>query len=462
MIWRNVIVVLVVLAFLPVSRTLAQPQEWQPVALSDSLGVEIGTSQKDAYHLFPDVERFVSARFYTKDGTAYRMEYTYRTLSEKERVNSRRISVATWELTKAHVAIVEAFRRRNALPMPETEYEPETQYRLALKYASRGRYDLSRALLDDLLAEFPSRPAASEAAAIRADITRLAETKRALFLPGGLLDQSGRTDLLIFSGYYGVWAGLAIPITLKAKASEWYALGLLTGAPASLVLTLHLTKDASMGRGRSSIIRLGGHLGTWQGFGWAGLSNRSGNEVTGAGLLGGLAGITTAAILTHNVYFSEGHGALTSSAMNWGTWFGVTAGAVGGANDDNLLRAALIGSDVLVLATGVAARNARMSQARVRVISLMGYVGTVAGFGVDVLAQVNSGRAAMAIAGLGSIGGLVAGVNMTRNYDRGKDLASASPADGRTQWALTPQFTLAPDPSHAGRMMPSASLRLDF
>jgi hypothetical protein len=266
----------------------------------------------------------------------------------------------------------------------------------------------------------------------------------------------------VFSGYYGLWAGIAIPVCLDAKQSEWYALGLITGAPGALLLTNRLTRDADIGRGRASVIKLGGHLGTWQGLGWSGLADWDGRSGIAAGLVGGMAGITGATLLTRHVHISEGHGALMGSALNWGAWFGFVGATAAGAEGNDLLRAALIGSDVLVVTTGIAARKVQMSRGRARMISLMGLVGTVAGFGVDVLVRVDNEHAAMAIAGLGGVGGLIAGARMTRNYDAGKDLASVSTTDRRERWAIAPRLTMASDPSHAGKLIPTASLHLTF
>jgi len=210
------------------------------------------------------------------------------------------------------------------------------------------------------------------------------------------------------------------------------------------------------------VIKLGGHLGTWQALGWSGLAGWDGRGVVAAGLVGGLAGITGASILTRNVHVSEGHGALMGSALNWGAWFGFVAGAVGGAEGNDLWRTTLIGSDALVVTAGIAARKVQMSRGRARMISLMGLVGTVAGFGVDVLVQVDNEHAAMAIAGLGGVGGLIAGARMTRNYDAGKDLASVSTTDRRERWAIAPRLAMVPDPSHAGKLIPTASLQLTF
>jgi hypothetical protein len=441
------------------SAVLAESKDWEQVALSETLGLEIDAEERKAYQLLPDVDGFLSARFLLKGESKYRMEYTHRDASG-EHSRSKRISSDIWELTKLHVTLVEKYREQQAAPLEEGE--ASSHYRMALKYAARGRYDFSRVLLTDLLREFPSSSAAALAEEDSESVHILARTRRALFLPGALYDRSGRTDLLIFAGYYGMWVGIAAPVYFEADDPQWYALGLLTGAPASLYFTSQSTKNADIGSGRASMISLGGHLGTWQGLGWPALADWDAEDVVGASLLGGLTGIAVAVLLTQDIHITEGHGSMAGSALPWGTWFGLVIAAVADMEDDDVLSAALIGSDALVLGTVLGARNVRMSRARVRLISMMGVVGTVAGFGLDLLAQVDEASTAMAIAGLGSVGGLAAGAHMTRDYDRGKDLASHSLKSAPTRWSVAPQVGLVKHPFRTGQVMPELSVRLSF
>lgn len=447
------------LVIMSTSAVRAESSDWKQVALSETLGLEIDAKEREAYQLFPDVGGFLSARFYARGESQYRLEYTHRDVSG-EHSRSKRISTDMWELTKSHVALVEKYQRHRSVPLEEGE--AALHYRMALKYAARGQYDLSRILLTDLLTEFPSSAAAATAAQDSQSVSILSRTRRALFLPGALYDRSGRTDLLIFAGYYGMWVGVAAPIYFEAESPQAYALGLLTGAPASLLLTSQLTRNADIGSGRASMISLGGHLGTWQGLGWPLVADWEAEDAIGASLLGGLTGIAATVLLTQNVQVTEGHGALAGGALTWGTWFGLVAAAVTDMEDEDVLSAALVGSDALVLGTVIGARNARLSRARVRLISLSGVVGTVMGFGLDLMAEVDESSTAFAIAGLGSVGGLAAGAHMTRNYDRGKDLASHHLNSTPARWSVAPQVGLKQHPFHTGEVMPKLGIRVSF
>lgn len=157
------------------------------------------------------------------------------------------------------------FNDRVAQGRLDADTEAEIRYLLVLKYAADGRYDLSQVLLDDLLRDCESSAAANEALGVRDWIHTISRSRRNPFLLGDLYDRSGRTDILIFAGYYGIWIGIATPVFFEASSAQAYALGLLLGAPASLAIAKGLTDQADISKGRASMISLGGNLGTWQG-----------------------------------------------------------------------------------------------------------------------------------------------------------------------------------------------------
>lgn len=435
----------------------ARASEWQPVSLSDSLGPEIDAKERAEYHLLPDVPGFISARFFARN-SSYRLEYTYEKAGAAHE-RSVGLSAEAWELTKLHVGVVQQYR---AAAAPDTGGPPEWEYRLALKFAAEARYEVSRPLLQDIAAGHPGTPAAEHAGPMLGTIDRLAGAKHGLYLPGEIRDQSGRTHLLLFAGYYGIWVGVAVPVWAESDSPQAYAAGLLIAAPTSLLLASHLSRNSDMGEGKAWMISLGGNLGTWQGIGWSALGDTDGNQVVGIGLLSGLAGIAASVALTNRVYFSEGHAAVTNASLLWGAWFGVVAAAVGGAEDNAILRASLIGTDILVLGAGVAARNVRMSNERMRVINLLGVVGTAVGLGFDLLFEVDSDEAVLGIAGAGSVVGLMAGIKATRNYDQGKSLAAAAPGGDAPGLTIAPHITMSREGGREGVARPMLGLRAVF
>ena len=412
---------------------------WIPAALSDSLGTEIDSRERDAYRLFPDVDGFVSARFEQNDGA--RRVTIERNEGGAVKRREARVSRESWEATRLHVELVERATRSGSSPVPGGENE--AQYRLALRFAAQGRYDVARPLLEDLSARSLDEPFAAEVRATSDQVRQVAGTRRGLYSSHALFDQSGRADLLVFSGLYGIWAGVAVPIFFEADGSAAYAAGFLIAPGASILLASSLSAHSEMGVGRAAMISMGGWLGTWQGVGWSALGDADGNDVVGFGLVSGLAGITAASLVTNKVQFSEGHGVLTGQSWLWGGWFGLCAGIAGGLEGDARLRASLIGSDALVLGTAIAARNVRMSKNRARLITLAGIAGTAFGFGVVLLGEVDDDQAIFAIAGAGSAAGLALGAKTTRGYDRDRAFSSVEPAGDDWGIELTPRLSFA-------------------
>lgn len=459
----------VIILFSWTSTLRPQTQDGEAVSLSDSIGTEIDEVEAQAYHLFPDIKGFKSARLFRLTPSKYRLDYVCEG-TRRLRHKSRTVSAGAVELTRFHLKLTEEYQRiRYSRPF-DHNVRAEAVYELALKYASQARYDIASMLFSDLLSDYPQSDQAKRAMEMKIKAERLWKTKKALFWKGSLLDQTGRTNLLIFSGYYGVWLGLATPISLGAESPQAYAAGLLLGGPLSVLIAHNWTKEANISDGRATMIALGGHLGTWQGIGWAVIADQDGEDVVGIGELGGLAGIAAATLLTSKTDFSTGHAGLTSSGLQWGAWFGLVAGVMADHEGNDLLRDMLIGSDVLILGTGVAAKDVRMSKSRVRLINLAGVIGTVFGFGVDLFLEVDEASTALAIAGLGSVAGLAAGTELTKNYDAGKEL-SVLDRDGshlryssmqeEKTWSVAPKFALQKD-SYDNELTPYFSFEFSF
>ncbi len=436
----------------------ASAAPWEPAALSDSLGAELDESEREAYNLFPDLPGFERARFFT-NGSSYRAELALRDKSGS-RVKRAGVTPRAWELTRLHVGIVERYRTGQTGDRAR-DAAAASQYWLALKFASRARYDVSKTLLEDLTAQGSSDPVGEEAAGTLSEVRQLAGSNRGLFLPGATYDRSGRTDLLVFAGYYGIWTGIAVPVYFESEDAQAYAAGLLVAPTASLLIANALSKDTEMGVGRALMISLGGNLGTWQGIGWSAMADARGHDVVGIGLLSGLGSIGAAALLTHEVRFTEGHGALTNAALVWGAWLGLVSGIAFDLEGDDLLRASLVGTDALVFGTAIGARNAQMSKGRVRLISLMGVVGTVFGFGIDLLAEEDDEETAFAIAGIGTVTGLIVGGNITRNHDRGK-VFSARPCEAQEPRVSFGPRVRADWKATSPRLVPAFEVRAAF
>ena len=134
----------------------------------------------------------------------------------------------------------------------------------------------------------------------------------------------------------------------------------------------------------------------------------------------------------------------------------------------NYLTTTLITSDALVLTTGVLARNVEMSEKRVRLINLMGIIGSVMGVGVNLVAQPDDGEIAMAIIGAAGVVGLVAGFPLTAKVDRdeyaGRFPDGTEPGDVLATGPSIqfPQVSIQPNLMTGRGVMPAVGARVRF
>lgn len=383
------------------------------VSLSATIGDEIDRAERDAYHLFPDVTGFVSARIVKLD-KGYRVDFTYRDDDAMLREGSRRISDETFDNTRLHVGLVETARGSGAA---DATHDAQVLYGAALLLAADTRYSLSDSLLAELRYNYPAQYDSLNAASTHDQVVRLQRARTGLFRTGAAIDHSGRTDVLVFSGFYGVWVAIGAPIALDVDSAEGFAAFLVTVPAASVLLAHRVTKHRSVTDADAEIVSLGGWFGAWQGVGWTAFADMESEDVVGVGVLGGLAGIGLACALNKATELSAGHAALMNSANWWGAWLGLLVGAAGADDsddDDQVLASALIGSSLAVALTGVAASNTTLTQGRVRYMNLGGFLGAIFGAGVAILADVDDDAALSFLLGVSSVAGGYVGVRASR------------------------------------------------
>jgi len=398
------------------SATPARPERpGEPVIWTEAIGTELDAAERALYGFFPGVQAFRGAQVLVGDRPGrYTLEYRHERDGRERRVRTG-LAAVDLERLRIHARLVEA-----AAAAPEPDAAGAAWIRgLALRLAARREYAAARAVAEDLRRRHPSAADSAWAEAFPRELELLSEDPPAPLLRGAGLDQSGRVELLIFSGYYGIWLGVATPIAVREESAEAIAAGLLFGGGASVYLTHLLTRGQPMPRGRASTIALGGHLGTWQGLGWSARADAESRRTLKAGLFGGLAGIGTAALATRYVEVGEGAAELFHWSMLYGAWFGALAPEIAerDPSGDANLAGALIGSDAAALAAILGARHLPVSRTRVRLVSLSGILGGVAGAGLAVLANAEDSRTILLSAGAGSVAGLFAGGWLTRGID---------------------------------------------
>ena len=88
-------------------------------------------------------------------------------------------------------------------------------------------------------------------------------------------------------------------------------------------------------------------------------------------------------------------------------------------------------------------------------------MGTAFGFGIDLMAEVDEAEGVFAIAGIGSVTGLVVGASVTKDYDNGKDLSRAPTSPEEDRWSMAPSTRIIRDPD-SGRRVPAMGIRVSF
>jgi hypothetical protein len=441
-------------SFLPAD---AGAQMSTPISLSDSLGTTIDAEERAAYHLFPEIKGFTWGQVVRLQSGEYRIQYKD-SASGGEILLSKAITSKAVDELRVHAMFDEKyFRLRDSL-YSGTSPESHALYLLALRYASEGSYDRTLEFFNELNRNYPASSEAAEAHDLYPKADALRKARRTQFKIDPI-DRSGRTDILVFSGYYGLWLGIATPIALRSENATAYGAGMLIAGPAAVLAAHYITKTRGINDASATMVALGGNWGIWQGLGWYlnGTESGNGNDAIGAGELAGLGGIALGVVLATNIDFTPGGAELISSGASWGTWFGLVAGSLmGDVGHNPELTGSLLGSDALAVGTGILAWESSWSTKRVRLTNLAGVLGTIGGFGIDAIAQPSGDKTVLAIAGAGSIAGLAVGTLLTRNMDNagnvslsggsGYDSRPLGPLHSRQgKWSISPAVEIARD-----------------
>ena len=294
----------------------------------------------------------------------------------------------------------------------------------ARRFENEARDPVARALYDLILSRFGDTPAA---AAIRARS-----------VTGNMpADNSGRTELLVWSTGYGLSLGMAVPVALGADEPSIYGLGLIAGAPAGYLAARRYLRDRSISEGQARAITFGGSWGAWQGFGLAqillggdchtvrddfgneycsGDTDASGEEIMSGMILGSLAGVATGAHLARKP-IDSGTATTVSFGGLWGTAFGAGIAGLADLDGDAALGTALAVGNAGLLGAALGQRDWQLSRSRARLISIAGVGGALVGAGTALLVQTDDEKVAILLPMLGATAGLIAGAVWTRGED---------------------------------------------
>ena len=284
----------------------------------------------------------------------------------------------------------------------------EQLYENAFRLIVEGAYGEAYEQLGEIVTMYPGTTYARFAEARRQQLEELnlPDIRRKK------IDQSGRIESVIFGTLYSTWLGVGSARLANADSAKAVAAGMMIGAPAGLLTSLIVTRNARLSDGQAALINSGGYWGTWQGYGLAILLDKNDDEKTmiSSAMAGGLLGIFTTSALTRKMDISFGDAGMISYGGLWGTWLALSGGVVADVDgDDNLLALALIGGNVGAAAMAAASSKLEFSFAQASLINLGGIVGTIVAGGTLLILQPDSGRTAMATLMAGGVLGLASG-----------------------------------------------------
>jgi hypothetical protein len=291
---------------------------------------------------------------------------------------------------------------------------------VADRLESEGEVQLARSILDLITRRYANTPAAEIAA-------RRLEVQRA-----NRVEQSGRTELLVFGTTYGLALGAGIPAAFESNDPETYGIGLIVGGPVGFLAARSYARSRSITEGQARAITFGGTWGTWQGFGWAQVLDIGAGEfcnefdcysgdpdaqaVITSMIAGSVVGIGVGVALSQK-NISAGTATTVSFGSLWGSWYGGGLVTMLGHNqDDNLLTAILVGGNLGIVGAALGAPKWNFSPQRARLISISGVAGLLGGLGLLMIIQPD-GDEAIAVPLATSTLGLGLGAHWTRRME---------------------------------------------
>lgn len=293
---------------------------------------------------------------------------------------------------------------------------------VADKLQNEGDAELARSILHLITRRFADTPAAAEAARRLAALT---ETRR---------EQSGRSELLVFSTTYGLFLGAGIPAAFESEDPETFGIGLIVGGPAGFLAGRAYANSRSLTEGQARAITFGGTWGTWQGYGWAEALNLGteefcsefggcfegdpeGHVLLKSMIVGGLTGIGVGMALSQK-NITAGTASTVSFGSLWGSWYGGAIAAMGDTEENRTLTATLIGGNLGIVVAALGAPKWEFTRQRARLVSISGVAGLLAGMGILLITQPEElSSSAIAVPIATSTLGLGLGAYWTRNME---------------------------------------------
>jgi hypothetical protein len=322
-------------------------------------------------------------------------------------------------------------------PQPQTSPAPSTaadeRYHEAFALLARGDRTGAAARLRELVEAEPGHPLAARARGLLAALAEGGATSSetaspatpAAVMPSGREERSGaaRAELTLFQTLHGAVLGAEVCVMAGCEEARPWVLSLMLGAGLGFGTSFVLS-EGGVRPGLSRALSDGALFGAANGL-WLLLAAEQGDasEETVAAYLaiGQLAGLGVGGLIYHQLQPTTGQVSLAASG---GIWLPVTslelAGAFGAEIDDQAFGTLmLVATNGGLALGGWLASEVPVTASRALLIDGGGLLGTLAGFGLGVLAQGDEADSEPTLAAgfAGTVTGLIVSYVLTQSWD---------------------------------------------
>ena len=257
-------------------------------------------------------------------------------------------------------------------------------------------------------------------------------------------ERDGRGTIVVYSTFYGIWAGVAFDVMFTVSSVRASILPPLLGMGGGLALSLGLTSEHPITNGQAWAIATGYDYATINGAFWAGAFNFKAQDVVSTALATGLAGSAAGLLVATQIVPKQGDVEVVRSSLLWGGVGGLVGTAAFGSNPSSktYFRVAAVSMDLAFLGGLAIASTTDVSRTRALLIDASTLGGGFAGLGITVLiAGTNNSRHSVFGGTLaGMAGGMLLSIFLTRDVDKPDEdeapVAALVGRDARGRWRL--------------------------
>lgn len=332
----------------------------------------------------------------------------------------------------------DAAREPDARPQDaRTMDATDTAWRLfrdAAVALAKGDHAAAEATLRVLLSTFPEHPASEHAVDVLValgrqssapgDAPRTGDRWRAFDLGARLRDESktglARAELVSAQTLHGLATGIELCVLADCDDVRVVIGTVMLSSGLGLGASWFLSKGG-ITAGNAAAINAGTEWGAWNALALnLALDTEKEETIAGTLLLGQLAGTGAGLLAWHLARPSAGDVSFSNSV---GLWSGVLAGLLVNLSDDTgedeTFTAALVASDVGLVAGALLTRYIPMSRGRALLLDLGGGLGLLFGLGTDILIRGDDARRqdVLGAGALGTVAGLALTYWLTESWD---------------------------------------------